>query len=132
MTIPSFFASSHALSIIPEKLLGSSACIVWTPQISANCRAVILSGERPIIGTVGLSLAALFAVAPDLVYVKIALARTVLTTCDAAELIASEVVSSSLICLLSKICLYELSFSTPLIIPVSYNTSDAADDCWMV
>ena len=37
------------------------------------------------MGTVGLSLAALFAVAPDLVYVNIALAKTVLTTCDAAE-----------------------------------------------
>ena len=58
-----------------------------------------------MIGTVGLSLAALFAVAPDLVYVKIAFAKTVLTTCDAAELIASEVVCSSLIFLLSKICL---------------------------
>ena len=36
------------------------------PQIKAGCLAVILSGDKPIIGTVGLSRAALFAVAPDL------------------------------------------------------------------
>ena len=70
--------------------------IECTPHISASCLAVNLSGESPIIGTAGLSLAARFAVAPDLVYVKIALASTVFTTCEAAELIASEVVCCNL------------------------------------
>ena len=52
---------------------------------------VSLSGESPIIGTAGLSLAALLAVV-QILYINIALASTVFTTCEAAELIASEVV----------------------------------------